>query len=740
MPLPSPQTHARSALIFCALTTFISIGVGPAFAQGRPAVDDEKVQAEREVIIVTGQRRDERLIETPLSATILNQQAIIDARINSLRDLDDVAPNVSFNQLGQIGGTYLTIRGVESNPFIVNRAAVYIDGIPFRELDEQSLAFATGIELLRGPQSTLYGANSESGVALVRTRGPSDQFEAEVRADTSWFGNGQGLRLDGFVAGPMIAGSLAGSLSISAASADSFVRNIASSINEPGRLETLAGKARLRWTPSEMWTVNLLLQASKLDAPGLYEQEFPALNLAAYNTRYGNPGFNGALRAGRFDLIHDAPKGTTENEWAVGIETIARLGWSDLTLVASWREKDEDSRGTDLDLTAAPFAAGATTSVETYLNLEARLSSPREARTFWTVGLSYYADTRTQQLATLIGPGGLNAYRPAPPQNREGSDVAVFGQITYPISDTLKVTGGLRVEHAQRQRKQAAGSLDLGFAGQFVFVANDLSDTYNDVLPRVAVNWQVQDNISLYASLAKGWIPGGFNLEAARGTPAEAFSRYGAETLWSGEIGFKADLVPGRTFIAAALFRIEADNWQEYNVLLDSQGLVASTSLITSNSAIVINGGEIEVTSKPIERLELRAGLGISSANYSRYKFTAAQDFTGNKVKLVPEWDLNLSATWRPSKNVFARIDLGAQGDMPLNADNTATQKAYSTLGLQLGYETDRWSVRLYGENLTDERVASGSAYTNFLFGPDGTLYAPLGAPRVVGLSASVQW
>lgn len=83
-------------------------------------------------IVVTGTRQDTRLADAPVAATVLTEQFIRDARIDTLRQIDEFAPNVSFNQTGQVGGTYLTIRGIESNPFIVNRAAVYIDGIPFR--------------------------------------------------------------------------------------------------------------------------------------------------------------------------------------------------------------------------------------------------------------------------------------------------------------------------------------------------------------------------------------------------------------------------------------------------------------------------------------------------------------------------------------------------------------------------------------------------------------------------------
>jgi iron complex outermembrane receptor protein len=706
---------------------------------GAPDVRAQEAETGVDEIIVVGQKREERLRDAPLSATVLDAQAIEDARITSLRDLDDYAPNVSFNQLGQIGGTYLTIRGVESNPFIVNRAAIYIDGIPFRELDDQALGFAESVEILRGPQSTLYGANSESGAALVRTRGPSDVFRAEMRGDVSTFDNGEGYAFAAYLGGPLITDRLAGSLTVSADQADSFVRNIASSINEPGEVGSVAGTARLRWTPDARWTVNLLAQARRLEAPGLYEQEFPALNVAAYNEAYAAT-LNGGRRADRFTLVHDAPKNTEEDEWVIGAEAVHDMTWADLTLVASYREKDEDSRGTDLDLTAASFAAGANINSETFLNLEARLSSPAGAQTAWLLGVNYYADSRDQTLATLVGPGGLADYRRAPTQSREGQDIAIFAQLTHPLAERVRVTLGARAEQATRRRSQAAGVLDLGFVGVFTFAQSNLEADYTRVLPRVALDWRPTDDLTLYTSLAQGWIPGGFNLEAIRGTPTEAFSAYDPETLWSGEVGFKLSAFDGRAFFSGALFRIEADNWQEYNVLVDSAGRVISTNLITSNAEIAITGGELEVIARPIDGLDLRAGLGVSDAAYERYRFSAVQDLSGNDVKLVPKYDVNLSATYRFGTGFFLRGEANGQGEMPLNAENTATQASYVLLGAQIGYETDRFSIRVFGENLTDERYAAGSAYSNFLFGADGTFYAALGAPRVIGVEATARW
>ena len=213
-----------------------------ALAQGVPVPDVMTV----DMIIVTGTRQDTRLADAPIAATVLTEQIIRDARIDSLRQIDDYVPNVQFNQLGQVGGTYVTIRGIESNPFIVNRAAVYIDGIPFRKLRDQALGAVEQVEVLRGPQGTLYGANTESGLIIIRTRSPSNDFEAEATGSLFTFNGDMGGEARLSFGGPLVKDVLLGSFIANYNNEDSVVRNEASSIGERGAIRETFLQAKFR--------------------------------------------------------------------------------------------------------------------------------------------------------------------------------------------------------------------------------------------------------------------------------------------------------------------------------------------------------------------------------------------------------------------------------------------------------------------------------------------------------------
>jgi len=701
------------------------------------AQEGARETAQLDEIVVTAARRDQALADAPVAATVLTRQVVEDARIRSLRDIDAYAPNVAFNQIGQVGGTYISIRGIESNPFVVNRAAVYIDGVPFRQPSDQALGYVQQIEVLRGPQGTLYGANSESGLILVTTRAPSDTPQAEVSVGAYGFGEGEGYEARTHLSGPLIADVLTGGLTLGYEKADSFVRNLASSIGEPGEIENSFVQGRLRWQASDRTQVDAMGYISLQRAPGLYEQEFLPIDQGVYDANYG--AFNGGLTSSDYTLIHDAPKRTDKDEYVLGVGVNHRLDWATLNLSGSWRDVDDLAYGTDLDMTALAGAAGGHHVKEESWNWEARLSAPDGARIQWVAGFNHYRGEQSKALSSLIGAGTLDDYAWAPKATTGARDYAVFAQATAPLTPTINLTGGLRYEIAERDKNQQAGVLDLGPLGQFVSLAETLEDSFEEVLPRVSLDWTPRPGLRLYASAAKGWVPGGFNLAASSLPVAGDYSRYEAETLWTYEVGAKQQLLGGRALLSAAAFHTQADNWQEINVLYDDNGQVASTTLVTSDAAITSRGFEVEFSARATDRLDVQASLGWVDAEYDRYTYGLA-DLSGNRVKLTPKWDVFAGASWRPWRGLFVRGEVQGAGDTPLNAENTATQDAWWKLNAQIGWETDAWTARLYVDNLTDERVFVTSAYSNSLFGYDGTYYAGVDAPRVIGFELSRRW
>ncbi len=699
---------------------------------------EESAPAEVEEIVVTGQKREESLLESDLSVTVLDAATIRETRLRDVRRIDDLVPNVQFNESGQLSSVFVSIRGIESNPFIVNRAAIYIDGIPFRELSNAVLNQISSIEVLRGPQSTLYGANSEAGLILITTRQPQETVESQVRLTASTYNGDLGYGVDGFVGGPLIDGTLLGSLAFKASEEDAYISNPASSIGEPGEIRDLFLQGRLTYTPTENLEINATAYILDTDAPGLFEQEYAPLDRDLYDQTYRD-SFNGGRSVGRFEFLNDAPKLTTEQNIVAGLSATYELDYGALDFAFSYADADEDSAGLDLDLTALPTIAGRDIEQETIVSGEVRFTSPDSDVFEYLIGASFYREEDEIQLGTAFGPASLDSYALSPPQANESRDFALFLSATAGLGiEGLSGTLGLRWDRAKRSTEQQEGILDLGFA-QLPFQDISLEETFEEFLPRGVLSYEATDNLNLYASASKGYIPGGFNLAAADAALSDEVVRFDQETVWSYELGLKTRFPNGRGYANFSVFYIESDNWQEVQVLFNDQGQVISTAFIAANASIESTGFEIETAYEVNDNLKLNAAIGYTDATYQDFQFTATENLRGLPVKLVPEFDANLAARYETNSGLFLRGEISLTGDTPLDERSLTTRDSVAVFNLQAGYEGERYALRFFAENLTNERLESGLAFGNFS-GDDGNFYAPFDAPRIIGFEAEMNF
>ncbi|MGK6319463.1 TonB-dependent receptor [Sphingomonas sp. DT-204] len=712
-----------------ALAGVLAAGSVPATAQER-----EEPRGPEGEIVVTGQKRQGTLQDSDIAITVLDSKAIDEARLRDFSQLDDLVPNVQFNQGGQLGNVFITIRGVESNPFIVNRAAVYIDGIPFRELTNAVLSQVDSIEVLRGPQGTLYGANSESGLIVIRTRNPADRPERELRATGSLYSGAGGYTLEGYVSEPLVEDRLSASLAVKYSDEATWMRNRAPGVTEPGRIGELFVHSKLRWTPSADTTVNATAYVLDINAPGLFDNDFFPFDVELYDRTYGP--LNSGRRSGRSSYFHDAPKRTDETEYVLGLSATQRLGSGTVDAALSYRRDKSDSRGLDFDFTAMPTAAGRDANDERVWNAELRYSSDQALPLNVIGGVAWFRDAKDNQKSTFVGPGTMDAYVAAPVQTRRIESVSAFGSARWKLPFLPKVTlsAGLRYDRTRQDAIQRAGQLDLGGGSILYYTDARLKASDEAVLPRFSATWELSDDATFYATVAKGNIPGGFNLAATQeGISDPDVLRYRSESMWSYELGFRLRSADGKLRGSGAIFQIDSDNWQEIRVLTDANGRPVSSDFIGSSASVRSRGVEVEVSWRPSDALSLSGSFGYADSVY-RYLFNGTENLAGNRVKLVPEYDANLTARYAHSSGLFARAAVNFTGAMALDERSYRIQGTTTTIDLQLGYEKDGWSARLFADNLTDERRMGGLGFENLTFGTDGNVYGSLEAPRIVGL------
>lgn len=698
----------------------------PAFAQ-----DDANSLGE---IVVTGQKRTTTLQDSDTAVTVLDARAIDEARLRDFSQLDELVPNVQFNQGGQLGNVFITIRGVESNPFIVNRAAVYIDGIPFRELTNAILSQVESIEVLRGPQGTLYGANSESGLIVIRTRNPGNTPERELRATASGYSGTGGYALEGYLSEPLIEDRLSASLAVKYSDEATWMRNRAPGVTEPGQIGELFVHSKLRWTPIEGTTVNATAYILDINAPGVFDNDFFPMDRDLYDRLYG--ARNGGRPSGAYSYFRDAPARTDETEYVFGVGATQQVGSGTMDAAISYRRDRSDARGLDFDFTAQPSAAGRDANDERVWNTELRYSSNQDRPFNFIAGVSYFRDTKDNQKSTFVGPGTMDSYVAAPVQTRTIESYSAFGSVrwTPEVLPDVTLSAGLRYDSTRQNAVQREGQLDLGGGSILYYTDARLSSSDSAVLPRFSVTWEPSDDATVYATVAKGMIPGGFNLAATQeGISDPDVLRYQAESMWSYEAGLRLRSGDGRWSGSGAVFQIDSSNWQEIRVLTDANGRPVSSDFIGSSASIRSRGVELEASWRPTDALSVSGSIGYVDSVY-RHLFNGTENLAGNPVKLVPDYDANLSARYQHPSGVFTRAAFNFTGAMALDERNYGRQGATTTIDLQLGYESDAWVARLFVDNLTNERRFGGLGFENLTFGTDGTVYGALEAPRIVGV------
>ena len=248
---------------------------------------------------------------------------------------------------------------------------------------------------------------------------------------------------------------------------------------------------------------------------------------------------------------------------------------------------------------------------------------------------------------------------------------------------------------------------------------NDLEEDDSILLPRFALEYRFNPNLMAYASISKGYKPGGLNPT----TDDTSVLRYGKETSWNYEVGLKSSWFDDRLTANLALFTTQLD---DYQAILSSFDRLSSTIV---NGDARINGLEFEVRANPIQGLDLIAGIGYLDAEFTNYvnPFTGER-FDGNSLTYAPEYTYNLAAQYRSRGGFFGRLELQGSGKIFFDDANTLKQNPFALVNARIGYEGDNYGVYLFGDNLFD------TEYLLTAFTALGVDRGGFGNPRTFGI------
>jgi iron complex outermembrane recepter protein len=709
--------HSALSILFAALV----------LATGANASDGSNSQPLDE-IVVTATLRSVSLEEMPGSVSVLSGAALRDAGQQHFEDVLPLVPNLNW-----AGDTsrprYFQIRGIGElqqyqgapNPSV----GFLIDDIDFSGLGSAATLFDVDhIEVLHGPQGTLYGANALAGLIYVKSADPENTFGGRAELDA---GDYNERSYGAVLTGPVSSLDSAFRLAVQKYTSDGFYHNAYLDRSDTDNRDELTLRGKWRYQPNDAWRVDLTVLRAQID------NGYDAFAIDnSRTTESDHPGV---------DL-----------QYSTGLSarsTYSGWGAATLTTIATYADT-KVNYGFDGDWGNpklwAPYTDDATEDQlrhRSTRSLEIRLSdtpTPQTAHGIsWLFGV--YAFELRESLTDTSAGTYVDPFDAT--QNSDSLTVvssrylsrngAVYGQLDGNFSERARWSVGLRGERHTSSYNDSTTNLDAPTT------ANNFGPADNLWGGQASIDYTVADGQHVYALIARGYKASGFNLSP--GLPANQL-QFGPESDLNFEIGHKAQMSDGRLRIDTSLFYMVRHNEQ----LLTSEQLDPSNPntfvFFTGNAKSGFNYGlESTLSWAAAKSLEFGGSLGLLQSEY--------HGFVQNGVTLpdralphAPPWQAAVNATWRDPRGPYARLDVTGMGsffyDLPPNATRSS---AYGLANGKLGWDTPRWEAYLWGRNLLNKNYT----VRGFFFGdepPDfpNKLYVQLGEPRNWGVHFTVRF
>lgn len=707
----------------------------PTFAQS--SQDDT---ASLDDVIVTAQRREQSLQDVPIAITAFNAEMLERTAAQGIQDVAAKAPGVTLTQFN-IGEPQLYIRGVgttsdsaASDPSI----GVSIDEVSIGRAGASSLAFLDieRVEILRGPQGTLYGRNASGGALNVYTRKPQleDTTMALLRYGSF---NEWGAEA---VVNRMMGENSAARLAVRVNTNDGYAENVPSGRGLEGGRQLGARLSMM--TQSGNWTLEGSVDASRDRMDG-----HARIPVTASTTAPAFVTLINGLRAG-LDVrqsFSSADNYQDRDNWGATARAEYEAEAFDFVSLTSYRDNEYSWRD---NLGGLPFPSfpllvdDRATEDASQFSQELRLVSKPESAISWVAGLYYFSEDVDRderfivQAALPIAPasfGGDTEFL----QSAQNTSYAAFGQATIPFASIWELTLGARWTHDEREIHQIAldneaganppPGIPLGPGGSPYNIRAEAS--FEEPTWKVALAVEPFENIRLYASYDRGYKAGSFPSGAQTGVQAGTPLR--SELLDNYELGLKSTIMDGRLRFNAAAFKLEYDDLQVYELL----GL----TLVTSNAQAEVNGYEIESAFAVTNNLTVGGSYTSLDAKFTSNAQSGALTLLYNGLTLPRspdrqytlyadgEWDM-----W--GGELAARVDYQWSDDFYFDPSNNpeVLSPAHGLLGAYASWEAANGvKIAVYGKNLTDEE------YQQHIIKNVGVGFSVFGAPRSYGIAIS---
>lgn len=710
------MTNVRNLLIFASLI------VGNSSLAAAPLTE----------IVVTAELSEASVMETPNSVSVVDQLAIERRSAQHLEDLLNLAPNVNYAS-GASRGRFVQIRGIgERSEFqepIINSVGVIVDGIDLTGIaTAASMLDVKQVEILRGPQGTLYGANALAGLINIVSNDPTQDFYSKVSVAAEDYG---GLQLGGTLSGP-IDSSSAFRLAVNHYQSDGFVENVLLARDDTNDINETSARARYSSQLTDALQVDVAIFIADIDngydafsldntrqtysdKPGRDSQDTIAASLNATYEINETMDFEASLSTANSDLEY-----SYDEDWshpAICDNTVCDselfgFDWFYVSTDSYLRENDNSS-------------------------IDLRLVSEGDSSVSWVAGFYHRDQSIDLQRVYTFSDTDFSS-------QLDTRNTALYSQVDVSVAAQWSLSTGLRVE------KRTLDYIDNNGAQ-----ANPDENLWGG---RIALEYRASDGAYYYGLISRGYKPGGFNLDASI---TRAQREFETESMVNYEIGMKTGFLDDALQLRAVAFYQDRDSIQTKQSLVTSiatgqadDPCPCSFADFTDNASSGSNSGlEVELNWLGSDRINLFASLGLLHTRFDNYlsfeHINADRDngipfnLAGREQAHAPgyQWvigmDYVLAQNWRLSGSVEGKDEFF------FSERHDTKSEAYQLFNLELAYERDNWQVAVYGKNINNELIATRGFGS---FGNDPRKfyqiepYNQFAAPRVLGIKASMEF
>ena len=723
----------------------------PPAEEATAATDNE---GSNETIVVTARRTEESIQRVPSAISAFNERSLDRIQATDTTGLQGAVPNLNIVQgRGSSNATNVFIRGIGQPDALQTfdpAVGVYVDDVYFSRIrgNQLELLDLERIEVLRGPQGTLYGKNTIGGAIKFVSRKPGQDFRA---TGSIALGSYDQFDLKGAASGP-ITDTLAAGFAVMRSTRDGFVKDSFRSERYNDK-DSIGGRAAIAFTPSDRIRLDLNADYSHDDASLTVGR--PVNNFVTFSGGVlvaPNPVGSGSYDW-RGRTTPTLPNSTKLTHWGTSATLAVDLTEA-LTLksITAYRDLKTDDY---IDIDASQYELGDVfVGVDQHQTSQEFQLAYSGKRLTGVAGL-YYLDERVKShqeayADDLLGPAFFNSgFLRTVDDRLKTKSYAAYANLSYEIVDNVRLSAGLRYTKETKDYFRTTStffSLLPGFNSTYVFTPP--RGKWTDTSPMASIDWQATDNFMLYARVSKGFKSGGFN---GRANTASESTEYDPETAWSYEAGFKSRIANQLT-LNGSIFTTSYKDFQARVSGVDDDpvtGLPTPKLSVLNAGKLRIRGAELEAAWTPVTGLLLDSQIGYLDAEYKEFDDVRFTAFGGSRAfqtpAFAPKWTARFGAQYAFDLGNAGGITIGAQtrykSRTALAVDNTLVnsrteidglfQKGYWVHDARIVYETEdkHFALGLYGNNLSD-RAYKTDAQEFSSVGNIRTVY--YGAPRTV--------